>query len=102
MFVTQDEELDDLAGQVQLLEQAKLRLEMNLEQLRKEHKKELTQRDEENEETRCNMTKKVKGKLPSVDRIDISKQKAASFNNDHFIVCRSQLENIQISIAKIR
>lgn len=57
----QDEELDDLAGQVQLLEQAKLRLEMNLEQLRKEHKKELTQRDEENEETRCNMTKKVKG-----------------------------------------
>ena len=47
---------------MQLLEQAKLRLEMNLEQLRKEHKKELTQSDEENEETRCNMTKKVKGK----------------------------------------
>lgn len=53
--------MDDLAGQVQLLQQAKLRLEMNVEQLRKEHKKELTQRDEENEEIRCNTTKKVKG-----------------------------------------
>lgn len=59
----QDEELDDLAGQVHLLEQAKLRLEMNLEQLRKEHKKELAQRDEETEEIRCNTTRKVKGKI---------------------------------------
>ncbi|XP_046684010.1 unconventional myosin-XVIIIa isoform X2 [Homalodisca vitripennis] len=56
----QEEELDDLAGQVQLLETAKLRLEMSLEQVRKENKKELAQRDEELEEVRCNVQKKVR------------------------------------------
>jgi myosin-18 len=61
VFVLQEEELDDLAGQVQLLEQAKLRLEMTVEQIRKENKKELAQRDEELEEVRCNAHKKVKG-----------------------------------------
>lgn len=56
----QEEELDDLAGQVQLLEQAKLRLEMSLEQQRKENRRELAQRDEELEDVRCNAHKKVK------------------------------------------
>lgn len=56
----QEEELDELAGQVQLLEQAKLRLEMSLEQQRKEAKKEAAQRDDELEEVRCNAQKKVK------------------------------------------
>ncbi|KAE8737518.1 hypothetical protein FOCC_FOCC017016, partial [Frankliniella occidentalis] len=56
----QQEELDDLAGQVQLLEQAKLRLEMSLEQLRKEHRKEISQRDDELEDVRSNAHKKVK------------------------------------------
>lgn len=52
--------MDELAGQVQLLEQAKLRLEMSLEQQRKEAKKEAAQRDDELEEVRCNAHKKVK------------------------------------------
>nr|CAH7741229.1 unnamed protein product [Callosobruchus chinensis] len=56
----QEEELDELAGQVQLLEQAKLRLEMTLEQMRKEAKKEAHARDEELEDVRCNAQKKVK------------------------------------------
>ncbi|XP_067015742.2 unconventional myosin-XVIIIa isoform X2 [Anabrus simplex] len=56
----QEEELDDLAGQVQLLEQAKLRLEMSLEQQRKENRRETAQRDEELEDVRCNAHKKVK------------------------------------------
>lgn len=56
----QEEELDDLAGQVQLLEQVKTRLEMGLEQERKEHRRELAQRDQENEETRCSAAKKIK------------------------------------------
>ncbi|XP_028045147.1 unconventional myosin-XVIIIa isoform X3 [Monomorium pharaonis] len=56
----QEEELDDLAGQVQLLEQAKLRLEMSIEQQRKEMRKEMQQRDEELEEVRGNAHKKVK------------------------------------------
>ncbi|CAH1380073.1 unnamed protein product [Tenebrio molitor] len=56
----QEEELDELAGQVQLLEQAKLRLEMSLESMRKESKKETQMRDDEVEEVRCNAQKKVK------------------------------------------
>ncbi|XP_076254274.1 myosin heavy chain-like isoform X2 [Rhynchophorus ferrugineus] len=56
----QEEELDELAGQVQLLEQGKLRLEMSLESMRKEAKKEAQLREEELEEVRCNTQKKVK------------------------------------------
>ncbi|XP_076684276.1 unconventional myosin-XVIIIa isoform X3 [Andrena cerasifolii] len=56
----QEEELDDLAGQVQLLQQAKLRLEMSIEQQRKEMRKEMQQRDEELDEVRGNALKKVK------------------------------------------
>lgn len=56
----QEEELDELAGQVQLLEQAKLRLEMSLESMRKESKKDSQMRDDELEEVRCNAQKKVK------------------------------------------
>ncbi|XP_050544907.1 unconventional myosin-XVIIIa-like isoform X3 [Daktulosphaira vitifoliae] len=56
----QEEELDDLAGQVQLLEQVKTRLEMGLEQERKEHRRELAQREQENEEIRCSAAKKIK------------------------------------------
>uniref|UniRef100_A0A0P6DC77 Unconventional myosin-XVIIIa n=1 Tax=Daphnia magna TaxID=35525 RepID=A0A0P6DC77_9CRUS len=56
----QEEELDELAGQVQLLESARLRLEMAMEQMKKENKKELAQREEEIEDTRCSAQKKVK------------------------------------------
>ncbi|KAG1673504.1 Unconventional myosin-XVIIIa [Nymphon striatum] len=56
----QEEELDDLAGQVQMLEQAKLRLEMNIEKLRQEHRKEVSARDEEIEEARAIASKKLK------------------------------------------
>ncbi|GBP00607.1 Unconventional myosin-XVIIIa [Eumeta japonica] len=56
----QEEELDDLAGQIQLLESSKLRLEMLLEQQRKEARLEAAARDDEMEETRANATKKLK------------------------------------------
>ncbi len=71
-----------MAGQVHLLEQAKLRLEMNLEQLRKEHKKELSQRDEENEEIRCNTTKKVKGTAESVGSVFARSDRLRRFLNN--------------------
>merc|ERR1711874_731186 len=48
----QEEELDDLAGQVQMLEGAKVRLEMSIEQMRKENRKEIQQREEELDEVR--------------------------------------------------
>ncbi|XP_050341874.1 myosin-7 isoform X6 [Bactrocera neohumeralis] len=56
----QEEELDEMAGQVQLLEQAKLRLEMSLETMRKEARREAQQRDDELEEARNNSYKKIK------------------------------------------
>ncbi|XP_017968375.1 unconventional myosin-XVIIIa isoform X6 [Drosophila navojoa] len=56
----QEEELDEMAGQIQLLEQAKLRLEMTLETMRKEARRESQQRDEELEEVRGNSYKKIK------------------------------------------
>ncbi|XP_063697134.1 unconventional myosin-XVIIIa isoform X2 [Culicoides brevitarsis] len=59
-YKEQEEELDEMAGQIQLLEQAKLRLEMSLEQMRKDSRREATQRDEELEEIRGNSYKKIK------------------------------------------
>ncbi|XP_050667401.1 unconventional myosin-XVIIIa isoform X5 [Leptidea sinapis] len=56
----QEEELDELAGQLQLLESSKLRLEMLLEQQRKEARLEAAARDDEMEETRANAAKKLK------------------------------------------
>lgn len=56
----QEEELDEMAGQVQLLEQAKLRLEMTLETMRKEARREAQQRDDELEEARGSAYKKIK------------------------------------------
>lgn len=58
----QEEELDDLAGQVQTLESTKLRLEMQFEQMRKEHKREVQQREEEIEDVRGSAQKRVKGR----------------------------------------
>lgn len=54
----QEEELDELAGQVQLLESSKLRLEMLLEQQRKEARLEAAARDEELEEARAAAAKR--------------------------------------------
>ncbi|XP_055375472.1 unconventional myosin-XVIIIa isoform X4 [Condylostylus longicornis] len=56
----QEEELDEMAGQVQLLEQAKLRLEMTMETMRKEARREAQQRDDELEEARGSAYKKIK------------------------------------------
>lgn len=56
----QEEELDEMAGQIQLLEQAKLRLEMSLETMRKDARRESQQRDEELEEVRGSSYKKLK------------------------------------------
>lgn len=56
----QEEELDDLAGQVQMLEQAKLRLEMTIETMRKDSRREAQQREDELEDVRGSMFKKVK------------------------------------------
>ncbi|XP_014403712.1 PREDICTED: unconventional myosin-XVIIIa isoform X2 [Myotis brandtii] len=56
----QEEELDEQAGSIQMLEQAKLRLEMEMERMRQTHSKEMESRDEEVEEARQSCQKKLK------------------------------------------
>ncbi|XP_030619115.1 unconventional myosin-XVIIIa isoform X4 [Delphinapterus leucas] len=56
----QEEELDEQAGTIQMLEQAKLRLEMEMERMRQTHSKEMESRDEEVEEARQSCQKKLK------------------------------------------
>ncbi|KAK3084703.1 hypothetical protein FSP39_017720 [Pinctada imbricata] len=56
----QEEELDDQAGQIQQLEQTKVRLEMNLERQRQSHMKEMEEKEEDIEEMRYSTQKKLK------------------------------------------
>ncbi|TKS81517.1 Unconventional myosin-XVIIIa [Collichthys lucidus] len=56
----QEEELDEQAGTIQMLEQAKLRLEMEMERLRQTHSKEIESKDDEVEEIRQSGSKKLK------------------------------------------
>ncbi|XP_054650651.1 unconventional myosin-XVIIIa isoform X7 [Dunckerocampus dactyliophorus] len=56
----QEEELDEQAGTIQMLEQAKLRLEMEMERLRQTHSKDVENKDEEVEEIRQSCSKKLK------------------------------------------
>lgn len=54
---------------LQLLESSKLRLEMLLEQQRKEARLEAAARDDEMEETRANAAKKLKSKYSTIQVI---------------------------------
>ncbi|XP_067864343.1 unconventional myosin-XVIIIa isoform X1 [Heptranchias perlo] len=56
----QEEELDEQAGTIQMLEQAKLRLEMEMERHRQTQAKEIESKEEEVEETRQSCQKKLK------------------------------------------
>ncbi|XP_019903821.3 unconventional myosin-XVIIIa isoform X3 [Esox lucius] len=56
----QEEELDEQAGTIQMLEQAKLRLEMEMVSLRQSHSKDMEGKDEEVEEIRLSCSKKLK------------------------------------------
>ena len=52
MSILQEDELDDLASQVQMLEQSKAKLEMSMTALKKEHRRELGMKDDELEDAR--------------------------------------------------
>ena len=56
----QEEELDDMAGQIQMLEASKTKLDMELIQARKEFKNELQSREDEIDDMRNSSNKKVK------------------------------------------
>eukprot|EP00096_Caligus_rogercresseyi_P008531 TRINITY_DN274_c0_g1_i16.p1 TRINITY_DN274_c0_g1~~TRINITY_DN274_c0_g1_i16.p1 ORF type:complete len:1300 (-),score=533.02 TRINITY_DN274_c0_g1_i16:565-4464(-) len=59
-LMDQEEELDDLAGQVQMLEQSKIKLEMSIAAQKKEHRKELGSKEEELEDARAAAQKRIK------------------------------------------
>ena len=72
VFALKEEELDDLAGQVQMLELAKTKLEMSMAAQKKEHRRELSSKDDELEDARTSTQKKVCFfALYSVDLVDI-------------------------------
>ena len=56
----QEEELDDLAGQIQMLETNKTKLDMEIIQMRKEFKNEIQSREDELDDMRNSNNKKVK------------------------------------------
>jgi len=56
----QEEELDDLAGQVQLLEGSKTKLEMQIQALKKDHRREIQSKEDDLEDARAAAAKKVK------------------------------------------
>ena len=60
MQTFQEEELDDLAGQVQLLEGSKTMLEMQIQQLKKDHRREIQSKEDDLEDARAAAGKKVK------------------------------------------
>ncbi|XP_021094121.1 unconventional myosin-XVIIIa isoform X8 [Heterocephalus glaber] len=72
----QEEELDEQAGTIQMLEQAKLRLEMEMERMRQTHSKEMENRDEEVEEARQSCQKKLKQMEVQLEEEYEDKQKA--------------------------
>lgn len=72
----QEEELDEQAGSIQMLEQAKLRLEMEMERMRQTHTKEMESRDEEVEEARQSCQKKLKQMEVQLEEEYEDKQKA--------------------------
>lgn len=56
----QEDELDDLSNQIHVLEQAKLKSDMTLGTLKKDHKRELSLKEEELEEAKSSANKKLK------------------------------------------
>ena len=58
--MTQEDDLDDLVSQVQMLETSKMKLEVELQQMKKDHRRELQSREEELEDARAAAVKKMK------------------------------------------
>ncbi|XP_074045202.1 unconventional myosin-XVIIIa isoform X6 [Macrotis lagotis] len=78
----QEEELDEQAGTIQMLEQAKLRLEMEMERTRQTHAKEIEGRDEEVEEARQSCQKKLKQMETQLEEEYEDKQKVLREKRD--------------------
>ncbi|XP_062417294.1 unconventional myosin-XVIIIa isoform X8 [Pungitius pungitius] len=78
----QEEELDEQAGTIQMLEQAKLRLEMEMERLRHTHSKDIESKDDEVEEIRQSCSKKIKQMEVQLEEEYDEKQKVLKEKRD--------------------
>ncbi len=104
----QEEELDDLAGQVQMLEQAKTKLEMLNATQKKDYRRELSSKDEELEDSRTSAQKKVKMleqqlEVEHEERIHLVREKhdlEARLMNLQELAARSSDEELVIKLRK--
>ncbi|XP_074642928.1 unconventional myosin-XVIIIa-like isoform X2 [Tubulanus polymorphus] len=78
----QEEELDEQAGTIQQLEQAKLRLEMDQEKKRQQYQKDLDEKDVEVEEMRASTQRKLKQLEVQIEDEYEEKQKAVKDKRD--------------------
>ncbi|XP_077996224.1 unconventional myosin-XVIIIa-like isoform X2 [Glandiceps talaboti] len=92
----QEEELDDQAGTVQMLEQAKLRLEMQMQNIKQDHQKDVDSKEEEIEDIRINTQKRIKNLENQLDEEYMEKQAALKEKRD----LERQLKEKQDYVAK--
>lgn len=78
---TQMEELED---ELQVAEDAKLRLEVNSQALKAQHERELQARDEQGEEKRKQLLKQVEKHLPALFRVFSRSRCLWFFASSHF------------------
>jgi myosin-18 len=108
VLIVQEEELDDLAGQVQMLEQAKTKLEMLNATQKKDYRRELSSKDEELEDSRTSAQKKVKMleqqlEVEHEERIHLVREKhdlEARLMNLQELAARSSDEELVIKLRK--
>ncbi|XP_047450750.1 unconventional myosin-XVIIIa isoform X9 [Mugil cephalus] len=91
----QEEELDEQAGTIQMLEQAKLRLEMEMERLRQTHSKEIESKDDEVEEIRQSCSKKLKQMEVQLEEEYDEKQKVLREKRDLEAKLLSAQDNVR-------
>ncbi|XP_035767250.1 unconventional myosin-XVIIIa-like [Neolamprologus brichardi] len=99
----QEEELDEQAGTIQMLEQGKLRLEMEMERLRQTHSKEIENKDEEVEEIRQSCSKKLKQMEVQLEEEYDEKQKVLKEKRElesNFLSVQDQVRGGDIEVEK--
>ncbi|XP_013121636.2 unconventional myosin-XVIIIa isoform X6 [Oreochromis niloticus] len=99
----QEEELDEQAGTIQMLEQGKLRLEMEMERLRQTHSKEIESKDEEVEEIRQSCSKKLKQMEVQLEEEYDEKQKVLKEKRElesNFLSVQDQVRGGDIEVEK--
>ncbi|XP_061595986.1 unconventional myosin-XVIIIa-like isoform X7 [Cololabis saira] len=99
----QEEELDEQAGNIQVLEQTKLRLEMEMEKQRQTHSKEIESKDEEVDEIRRSCSKKLKQMEVQLEEEYEDKQKVLREKRDmdsKLLIAQDQVSQRDVETEK--